>query len=73
MKKPRHVLQIAGMTIQVMIDEETRRFHVDWEPRYPDHKQLAAVLPTYRAWRHKILSEVAERTGKDALVINVSN
>ena len=68
---PRHVLQAHGMTIQIVIDEETRRFHVEWEPRYPDYKQLFAVLPAYRAWRHQILTEFAERTGETVLVVDV--
>jgi len=70
MKEPRHIFQLScGLTVELIIDEETGRFHCEWSER-PTTAALSAITKEYQQWRNEILAAWAQRTGNRVLLVD---
>ena len=67
----RHVLNLScGLTVELVVDEETGRFDCEWSER-PTSAALAAITGEYLPWRNEILTAWAQRTGNRVLLVDL--
>jgi hypothetical protein len=71
MQEQRHILKLScGLTVELVIDEDTGRFDCEWSER-PTEALLPAITKEYVPWRNAIIEAWAEQTGKRVLLVDL--